>query len=240
MLLKGASGTGKTYQYRKLVEGGMKGLYACVNEHTGTIDDLDPDTWMLRKLDIPLAPREKQPANQDFIMLCDYLRSDQHDYEFLFIDSLMNYADELESWLKHVQGKTGFEMWGLYGEKMKMMLKLLVSLTNPTLPKPVHVIGTWGVEVDQDWEGKRAVTPVMSGKMVKPRIDYYFDDVFYLERRLDAKGELQYVLNTRSTHEFAAKVSAGNTALPAAIANPDMYKILQLLQTEQTDQTEKA
>ena len=28
-----------------------------------------------------------------------------------------------------------------------------MSLTDASLPKPVHLIATWGVEIAQDWEG---------------------------------------------------------------------------------------
>ena len=228
ILLKGPSGVGKTFQFRTLVEGGMRGLYACAEEHTGTLSDLEYDEWPLRPsyLDIPLMPLEKKVEKQDFMLLMDYLRSDEHDYDFVYLDSLMNYADELQNYLKYEKRLTGFEFWGMFGTKMKQLLKLLVSLARPIHPKPVHVIATWGVEISQDWEGKRAIVPVVDGKMVGPRIDYAFDDVLMLRKRENAEG-VQYVAYTGGTHEFDAKVSSAVVKLPNPIADPNLFRILQ-------------
>jgi hypothetical protein len=96
MLLMGPSGTGKTFQFRKLVDGGWKGLYVCIGEHIYTIQDLNPDTYYIAKPDIPLSPMDRKPQEQDFLAMLDYLRSDEHDYDFVYFDSLMNYADLLE------------------------------------------------------------------------------------------------------------------------------------------------
>lgn len=227
ILLKGPSGTGKTFQFRKLHDSGMKGLYACVGEHVGTLDGLTYDHWPIDKVDIPLSPSEKQPANQDFIKMMDFLRTPDHGYDFVFFDSLMNFSDELLELLRGTHKLTGYDLWGIFALKMKMALKLLVSLTAPTQSAPLHVIATWGVEVDQDWEGKRAIVPLIDGKKVGPRIDYAFDDVLMLRKHQDAQsGEVKYIAYTGGTHEFDAKVSSGVVKMPTVWADPDLHKML--------------
>jgi hypothetical protein len=115
----------------------------------------------------------------------------------------------------------------VFGEKMKMMLKLLVSLTKPSQAAPLHVIATWGVETGQDWEGKRAIVPIVDGKMVGPRIDYYFDDVLMLRKKETAEEGVQFLAYTGGTHEFDAKESSGVVKMPAIWADPNVYKMLE-------------
>ncbi len=227
ILLKGPSGTGKTYQFLKLHKAGLKGLYACADEHIGTLDEIKYDLWPLKQVGIPLMPSEKRPEKQDFILMMDFLRTKDHGYDFIFLDSLMNYSDSLLSDLRYNQRLTGYELWLSFGERMRMLLKLLVSLTSPTQASPLHVIATWGVEVDQDWEGKRAIVPIVDGKMVGPRIDYAFDDVLMLRKRQhsDTK-EIEYLSYTQGTHEFDAKVSSGSVKMPSIWADPDLSKML--------------
>jgi ATP-dependent transcriptional regulator len=235
MLLKGPSGAGKTYQFRTLVARGMNGLYADVEAKLASVRDLDPDLFLLRALDVPLTVDEKQrmlrSGESDFMALCDFLRSRDHSYDFVYFDSLMRYADKLVNFLRHGKGLSGYDLWGAFGEKMRVVLETLVSLASPEHPKPVHVIATWGVEVGQDWQGKRAIQPIIDGKMVGPRIDYYFDDVLMLWKKEDAAtGKLQYLAYTGGTQEFSAKVSAGPGVLPAIIEAPDLGRILEVLQ----------
>lgn len=242
ILLKGPSGTGKTHQFRTLVEGtsnngtvypGLKVLYVCVDEHMGTIEDLDMDMWPINTFDVPLTPAEKKPEQQDFIKLMDYIRSEAHPYDAVYFDSLMNYADKLVNLLKRERGLSGYELWLVFGEKMRKVLELLVSLTKPTLPRPVHVVGTWGVEVAQDWEGNRAIVPIVDGKMVGPRIDYFFDDVLMLRKKMNKDTEqIDYLAYTGGTQEFDAKVSSGMRKLPTVITNPNLYRILLYIRGE--------
>jgi len=233
VLLKGPSGVGKSYQFIKLIEGGWNGLYVHVSEHTGTVDYIDPDMWPMKRVDVPLSLAEKsdmlRDESSDFMLMMEMLRTTDHGYDFVFFDSLMNYSEALESYLKHDRRLTGFDLWGLFGEKMKVMLRLLVSLTEPTQAHPIHVIGTWGVEVGQDWEGKRQTQPIVSGKMVGPRIDYMFDDVLMLGRNVGPDGNEQYVMYTKPTHEFSAKISSP-IDLPPVVADPDLYKLITLIQ----------
>jgi hypothetical protein len=207
------------------LDGGLKGLYACCGEHLGTIEDLDYDHWAIDKVDVPLMPGEKKPMEQDFILMMDFLRTADHGYDFVFFDSLMNLSDALLSMLRQ-QRLAGYDLWGVFALKMKKALELLISLTKPTQKAPLHVIATWGVEVDQDWEGKRAIVPLIDGKKVGPRIDYAFDDVLMMRKRED-EGEIKYIAYTQGTHEFDAKVSSGVVKMPALWADPNVYKMLE-------------
>jgi hypothetical protein len=226
ILLKGPSGAGKTFQYRLLLEGGLKGLYACCNEHVGTIEDLDYDHWPIEQVDVPLLPSEKSPSKQDFILMMDFLRTADHGYDFVFFDSLMNFSDATLDMLRHGKRLTGYDLWGVFALKMKKTLDLLISLTKPTQKSPLHVIATWGVEVDQDWEGKRAIVPLIDGKKVGPRIDYAFDDVLMMRKKETPEG-VQHIAYTGGTHEFDAKVSSGVVKMPAIWADPNLYKMLE-------------
>jgi hypothetical protein len=238
VLLKGPSGVGKTYQFLKLLDGGWKGLYVHVSEHTGSVGHIDDDAWLIKRVDVPLSLTEKtamlKNETSDFMVLMEYLRTQEHDYDFVFFDSLMNYAEALESYLKHELRLTGFDLWGLFGEKMKVMLRLLVSLAEPSQARPLHVIGTWGVEIGQDWEGKRQTQPIVSGKMVGPRIDYLFDDVLMLGRKDMPDGNEQYVMYTKPTNEFSAKISSPIN-LPPVVADPDLFKLITLIQNHSTN-----
>lgn len=234
ILLKGASGTGKTFQFRTMAQAGLKGLYADVEAKLPTIEDLDPEIFLLRAVDIPLTPADKKRmltgGESDFIKLCDFLRSPDHDYDFVYFDSLMRFSDELVAYLKYQRGLSGFELWGVFGEKMRMALKTLVSLASIDHPRPVHVIATWGVEVGSNWEGKRAIQPIVDGKMVGPRIDYYFDDVLMLTKREDAvTGQQEFLAYTGGTGEFSAKVSSAGKQCPPVITDPNLARIINFL-----------
>ena len=236
MLLKGPSGVGKTFQFRKLHEAGLKGLVADVEAKPATIEDLDPDVFLLRALDVPTTPMEKQhmlaDGSSDFMRLVEYLRSDDHDYDFVYFDSLMRYADVLVDYLKDVRGLTGFDLWGALGKKMKIALRMLVGLTSVEFPKPVHVIATWGVEISTDWRGRRFEQPVIQGKMVTPWIDYMFDDVIRLAKEENAEtGDVRFIAYTGGTGEFDAKVSSGAISLPQKIEDPSIARIIEVLQS---------
>lgn len=235
ILLKGPSGSGKTYQYRCLHNAGLKGLYASVDEHWGTIDDLDPDPWIINNVDVPLMPMDRNPSVQDFTRLIDFMRSDQHEYDFLYFDSLMNFSQTLVRTLKYEHNLRGYDLWGAFGDKMERALLMLVSLTNPDLPRPVHVIATWGVEVGQNWEGRRHVVPIVDGKVVGPRIDYKFDDVIMLQKQVNNETTAnEFVAHLTGTPEFDAKVSSGALSLPPIWPNPDLSKLIAKLSPKES------
>lgn len=238
VLLKGPSGSGKSYQFRTLVAGGGKGLYVHTSEHMGTVSDLfdaipcPPDAFPITTYDIPLMPVEKNVEKQSFMLMMDRLRMPDHPYDFVFFDSMFAFADELENYLKYTVRLTGYDLWRAFGEKLRMAMKLFVSLADAKQPKPVDVIATWGVQVAQDWEGKKMKEPIVSGNMVAPRIPYAFDDVFMLAKREKPDGEVEFYLYTGGTHEFDAKVSTGKKVLDHKIINPNLDKIIKKLRGE--------
>lgn len=234
VLLTGASGTGKTYQYGTLVRGGWRGLYADVEAKLPSINELEPELFCIRNPDFPLTPDQKSAMlrtdSSDLLTLVQLLKSSDHPYDFLYFDSMMRYSDHLLSFLRHTKGLTGYDLWGAFGEKMKTVLIAILGLTDPKLPKPVHVIATWGVEMGLDWRGRRMEQPLVDGKVVGPRIPYFFDDVIRLAKEEDAEdGTVEFLAYTSGTPEFVAKVSSGTSKLPAKITNPNLFNMITAL-----------
>lgn len=234
ILLMGPSGTGKTYQFRTLIEGGMRGLYVDVEAKLRSIEDLEPEAFFVRALDMPLTPKEKASmiasGASDLIQLFDTIRFEEHEWEFVYFDSLMRYGDHLLNYLENTRGISGFDMWRMFGKKMSRMLVTLCNLSSPEYKKPVHVIGTWGVEMSTDWRNRRFEQPVVEGKMVRPRIPYYFDDVLRLAKHENAEtGDVAFIAYTGGTSEFDAKVSSGAIKLPPKILDPNLFEIIEVL-----------
>lgn len=233
ILLMGPSGVGKTHQFRTLSDGGMCGLYVDVEAKLTSIVDLDPDTFLIRAPDIPLTPEDKQAmlraGASDFIKLCDYVRAGDHPYDFIYLDSLMRFADALAGYLEHVLRLSGYDLWGAYAKKMKQMLKLLTGLASVEWPRPVHVVATCGVEIGKDWRGRVMEQPLLDGKVIPPAISYYFDDVLRLGKDESVDGCVSYVAYTGGTSEFNAKVSSGRVRLPHKILDPNLHNIIAAL-----------
>jgi hypothetical protein len=233
VLLKGASGTGKTYQYRTLVAEGYHPLYVDVEGKMPTIEDLNPPKWAIRHLDVPLLPTEVermiQADQSDVAALVRYIELGQHEYDVVYFDSIMRYAEDLAAYLRYEKKLTGYDLWGIFAEKMRWVTKQITRLTSAT--KPVHVVVTTGVELSTDWQGQRAVVPLIDGRAYAPRIDYYFDDVLYLSKRTNAASQLpEYVMYTQGTAEVPAKISSGGETVPPLIVNPSLGKLLRQLE----------
>lgn len=231
MILEGPSGTGKTYQFRTLVEAGMRGLYVSTEMKVRTIADLNPDIWYIERPDFPLSAADKNPGIQDLMRLIDFLRTPDHGYDFVYVDSGMRYASDLLKYLRREKRLTAQELWSSFAEKLETALELLPTLTDPKHPAPVHVVVTWGVETDTDWQGVRSIQPIIDGKRVKPKINYWFDHVLYLEMLDDVvTGESKYVMHTRGKQGFAAKVSSGMVKFPAVIESPNLATIIKAIE----------
>jgi hypothetical protein len=239
VLLTGPSGTGKTYQYRTLVEGGRRGLYVDVEKKIPTIADLEPEMWPIHNLDMPLTPTDKQEmlaeGSSDLIKVFDYLRTADHPFDFVYFDSMMRYGKKLLHKLKHEDKLGGYDLWGFYGYKLGKALEVLVSLASVEQAKPVHVVATWGVKIGKDWRDRRLEQPIVDGKMVGPDIPYYFDDVIRLSREEDAEtGDNQFYAYTGGTAEFSAKISSGVVEIPQKIEDPNLHRILLALEGKLT------
>jgi len=236
ILVEGPSGVGKTHQCRTLIEGGMKVLVPSTERKLSTIKDLEPDVWPITDFDFPTTGVEKaailKRGSENVIALFDYLRAGDHTYDACYFDSMMRYAwklfELLRSTTKNEAGKADtLRAYGVFGTKMKVFLDLIASVTDGTTSKrPVHFIGTWGVERGQDSQ----VVPVIDGKQIGPLVDYHFDDVLMLRMENDGRDK-KYTMHTAGESTFAAKVSAPpNIKVPEVIENPNLFKLIGLLE----------
>ena len=239
-LLVGPSGVGKTHQCRTLIEGGMNVLYVSTEMKQASISDLKFDTFHVKTYDFPISAEEKtrltRTNGSDVIDLFDFLRKEDHGYDVCYFDSIMRYARKQFEYLRNtVKSKGGapdtLRAYGLLADKMQAFLDIISQVTNGgTAKHPVHFIGTWGVEIGTDWQGKRRIQPIMDGKVVGPVIDYHFDDVFMLGCDEDiSSGDQSFVLSTMGTKEYDAKRSS-HIKIPARISNPNLFNIIEVLQ----------
>ena len=234
-VLDGPSGSGKTFQFAQLESEGFVGAYATIEQKSGTIAHLlnEYNNFVIKNPFFPLNKAEKADKTKpsDLIVLYDLLRGKDHPFDFLFLDSGMFYSTAVKNMLVEA-GLSGRDLWGAFADRMEKFLEVTASLVSPIHPKPVDVFVTWGVEKDKSWDGKLTTQPLMDGARTKPRLPYYFDNVFYLESRLRAEDGLkEWVLHTQGTEGFDAKVSAPPGTLLPVIVNPNMGKILKTLHT---------
>lgn len=231
-LLAGRTGVGKTYQLRKVIEAGFNPVYATTERKYATVADLltEQNFFLVTKPFFPLDGSEKADPNRpsDLIILYDQLRSKDHPFDMLFLDSGMFYVDSLLDYIKKVMKLVFPVSYGDYADRAEKFLKVTTGLVSPEHPKPVDVVVTWGVEIDQNWLGKRSVQPIMDGKRTKPKIGFHFDHVLYLDSRDAEEGGKEYVIHTQGTSEFEAKISSPLKFDPV-IVNPDLGKILRQL-----------
>lgn len=234
-LLKGRSGGGKTHVFRDLIEAGYSGVYATTENKYATIADLlTPENfYVIKDAFFPLNASEKANVGRpsDLIKLYDQLRAPAHPFDFLFVDSGMFYLEELLAYIEGVMGLIYPANFGDFSKRAEKFFKTTTGLVSPQYPKPVDVFVTWGVERDIDWQGKRTTQPIMDGKRTKPKIDFYFDHVVYLESRAVVEGTgKEFVAHTQGTDEFEAKISSPLTFDPV-IVDPDFGAILKRLKS---------
>lgn len=233
-LLTGASGTGKTYQLRTLLEGGLKMLVLSSEKKLPTLQDLEPDVWPIHSFDFPRTVSEKRAmlaaGASDMMEVLDFLRNDEHEYDVVALDSGMRYLDDMAQYILNstfsaggaLDKKTGY---GVFAEKANEMFKVLVSLADVSNRRPVHVVVTFGVEVGNDWQQRRKITPIMEGQKFGPKLPYLFDNHFYL-RKHEQDKKVTYHMCTGGDGEFDAKYSSAVVKLPAVIEDPNLYRVL--------------
>ena len=230
-LLLGASGRGKTFQYRTLVDAGYKPLYLASEKKAGTIADLNPDTIVVGKPDYPIREQGAAAGESDLFDIFQWLLTGKHDYDVVFWDGPMRECEDLLTYLKEVKNLGGQDLWGAFAEKCEKMVKKYISLTNPSLPKPIHVIATWGVEKEKDWTGTIGVQPLVDGQKFKPRMPYLFENILGLDRVMDPVSATEdYVMYTMPTKGMDCKISAGGIKFPAIIKQPSIGAILRRLE----------
>ncbi len=225
-LLLGPSGTGKTFQCGTLIEGGMKTLYASVEQKLASIEALSPDVYPIVNCDYPKDSIQANSTKSDLYELVKFLQTPDHGYDAVCLDSGMRFGDELLKILKKTM--SGYDLWGAFAEKFEAAMTGLTKLTSVEATKsPVHVVVTMGVEMGLDWKQRRTWQPLLDGKKISPRLPYLFDNVLVLMRREDAdKGNLEWVCYTAGTDEFDAKVSSARVKLEPVIRNPNLCTIL--------------
>src|SRR3990172_9603930 len=224
-LLMGRSGVGKTYQYRKLHEAGFKILVIASERKLLTIAGLKPDIVMIDNFDFPTSKGEV--VQSDLLDVFNYLRTPGHKYDLVFWDGPMRWSEDLSDYLSSVKRLSGYDLWGIFAKKVEKALKHFTLLADPASPVPVHVVATWGVEHDKDWQANKSAVPIIDGQRVKPRISFWFDNVLYVEKLDDVIiGTSKFVLNTTGSGRFEAKISIGALKFDAVIENPNLAEIL--------------
>jgi AAA domain-containing protein len=238
-MVKGPSGVGKTRQAGFLIENGFKVLYIDSENKAATIAHLAPDIWRVKAPDFPVRKSDVMLAEQDLYRAFEFLHSADHGYDVAYWDGPMRWCEDLLEYLRRVKQLSGLDLWSAFAEKVEKAMKQFMALTSPDLPAPVHVVATWGVEMDKDWAGNRAAVPLMDGQKVKPKLNYFFDHVLYLEKLDDpVNGGSDFVMHTTGTGRFEAKVSSGTVAFPAQLKNKDanLALIIRKLQPAQPTQ----
>ena len=245
ILILGDSGTGKTYQFRTLVEAGLKCLYVSTEMKQSSISDLDVETFHVKTFDFPETPKEKaallRTKQSDVMELFDALRTEEHGYDVVYFDSIMRYASKMFDYLKSkVVAQSGEadtrKAYLIFGNKMGAFLETLGELSNGgTAKQPVHFVGTWGVEIGQDWQGRRQIQPIVDGKMTGPTINYAFDEVLMMGcNENPATGEQTFEMYTMGNKEFSAKKSAPpGLNIPPKLVNPNLADLIKVLEKEE-------
>lgn len=248
ILLEGPSGCGKTHAARSLMAGapelGMPGyrvLIASTERKLTTLEDLNLDNVVTIEHFMYPHPSDASEAAaaianpmKNMYQLLHALRTEEHEYEVLFIDSGMRFMTRLLWEITRTNPNPDRRSdYALLKHKALNFLDHLATLTDSTVVRrPMHVVMTWGVEPEQDalMEGGKKLMPSMDGQKVAPVVAYYFDDVLMLRTRLAGDG-VEYVAMPQAQPTFDAKVSSP-VKLPATIINPNLYRIIKILRGE--------
>lgn len=236
--LMGPSGTGKTEQIGRCIQAGLKTLVVSTESKLSTIAHLNPDVYVVENLDFPRSGGDIGTIKSDLWELVRMLRKPGHGYDLVAMDSGMKYAAKLLDHLKYGVKLTGFELYGGFGERMLKMVEKFKELADGTVTAdPVHFVMTFGVEMGQDWKQRRAMLPLLDGKMVSPRLPYEFDHVLMLAKKEDAAGVTKYAMYTAGTEEFDAKVS-GPVKFDSPIIDPNLGDVIKRIAAAQASSTQ--
>ena len=163
-----------------------------------------------------------------FAEVMSILRSGQHPFESLVIDSL----HELQDQLKHSVADPGeqydpnatfqHQAWGRLKNNLGLSMRELRNFTRPTAAKTINVVIVCG----SDDEGIKAV-PLLEGGIRKSTAGFY-DVVGYLRTATDQKGDEVRVMQIQPTDTAVAKCRLHNLSVKhgAQIINPDIRKML--------------
>lgn len=228
----------------KTLYGSSENKFKCVEDLIGRKSWHEGgNVYPIQAVDFPLDAEDKADmitmGSSDLIKMFDMLRTEDHGYDALYWDGPMRWGWKLLNHLKAttVSERTGkkdtLKAYGLFGQKMKAMLDTLSTLTDPVVAKnPVHVVCTWGIKVGEDFKGQRLIGASIEGKMItQDEIEYFFDDVLMMAMQKGDNGESEYVMHTKGTGEFNAKVSS-ILPIPGTIVNPNLHELIKVLDGE--------
>lgn len=173
----------------------------------------------------------------DFADVMSILRSGDHPFESLVIDSL----HELQDQLKRTVADPGEEYdpnatfqhqaWGRLKNNLGLAMRELRDFTRPRSNKRINVIIVCG----SDDEGIKA-RPLLEGGIRKNTAGFY-DLVGYLRTAQDQHGDEIRVLQIQPSETAVAKCRLHNVSVKhgTQIVNPDIRKILRVVNTDQKE-----
>ena len=128
-------------------------------------------------------------------------------YRWIILDSVTEVGQVLveaikESDKKYLDPKNGLQMWGLYGESMRGLIKLYRDIPN------VNVVLTALGKRDKDELNRKTMSIDLQGR-VADHLPALFDEVFFYHLFNDENGERRRFLATQPTDHYVAKDRSG-------------------------------
>lgn len=165
---------------------------------------------------------------QDVEFVRDVLRSGNHPFESVIIDSLNELQDQLKRAVQVVGSAYNpnevydFQAWGRLLNNMSLFMRELRDLSRPTSAKPVNVVLVCGTD-----DERVPAKPVLEGG-VRKLIAGWFDVVGYMTIAKDQNQNEVRVLNIESSPLHVAKCRLHNLKVKhgSEIPNPDIKRML--------------
>lgn len=201
IIIYGQSGVGKT-SLAKTTDG--KTLIISAESGLTSINDADIDV-----IDITVDDNDQMLTAIDkwhrFKEALEIAKSS--NYQWLFVDSITEIGQVVleaikESDKKYLDPKNGLQMWGVYGETMRLMLKMLRDL-----PK-INVVLTCLAKQEKDEMNRKIMSLDLQGR-ISDHLPALFDEVFFYHLFNDENGERHRYLATQPTDFYVAKDRSG-------------------------------
>jgi len=231
VLAYGWSGSGKTHFGGTAVRAGLKTLFVVPNtEELLTLDGMGLKDY-------------------DYIVLTEYsrmwdlylmLRKNEAGYQAVVLDGLTEIQQsakdravaggELIPYESFIKGEKR-----LYLQDWGVVLEMLRHFLVPFMRLPIHKVVTCLAEVDVDpKDGSPRVYPFIQGSM-QQLLPAYFSIVGFSSVVSSVSGEVYYCFTTQSHPNLTTKDRIGP---PRLYENPDIGRLLQILQGKEVRQTE--
>lgn len=128
-------------------------------------------------------------------------------YKWLIVDSLTEIGQIVFEYLKASDDKfkdpkNNLVLWGLYGEKMRALVKFLRDLPN------LNIVMTALAKPEKDELNRRIMSIDLQGK-ISDQLPGYMDVVAFYHLFQDESGEKQRYLATQATDVYIAKDRSG-------------------------------